>query len=118
MAQAKRSHTKSKPDNLAVLPFVTMRRNPKRGEFPRCFWGSRTVEPSGNIWEDTRRGAQYAKDFVRVLREDRFPGLLGWVVKDMTKSQKLDPVMVGFFHEIAVTLMANGATTFSDHQTH
>lgn len=90
------------PAHTAALPFVAMREQPKVGEFPRCFW---TAKPSGDWDADNRFGHTFARQALEAMRDDRFPGLLAWIVADMMKRKKFDAVMVGFLHGIGEALV-------------
>ncbi len=85
--------------------FVTMRQDPKPGEFLRDFW---SVQETGNWSRDVTTGRDHARDALRFMREERTPHVLNWIASDMIQKRRFGPIEVGFFAEFGALVLRTG----------
>ena len=72
---------------------------------------------SGNYRLDNDRGKQFARDLMQRMSEQEAPFMLGSVAKAIAEKGCFGGIEIGFFHEIAATLLrAQAADTLSDDQ--
>jgi hypothetical protein len=88
----------TRPDLIGDLPFVAKRAEQKEDEFPRCFW---VVKGTGDWEADCKLGTVLGLMCLKVMREDRFTPLLGWIAHDQKRAGQFDGVQAGFWDAIA-----------------
>jgi hypothetical protein len=66
---------KKKPSAISCLPFVGLRKRPRKDQFQRDFWHN--VTSTGDVLKDHKLGGHYANLAMQAMMADRFPPLLG-----------------------------------------
>jgi hypothetical protein len=101
----RRQRAVRRPDKIAALPFVTVR----KGAHRRCFWSVRATGKMRDLEKEQRLGREYALLALDAAAADEFTPLLGMIVYDMMRRPRTQQVITGFMQTISEHAVAHYA---------